>query len=187
MSANDLKSKFEETRDAAVDASKAALDLARDTASAVKDEAASLAGKTAMQARDAAVERIDSARATVADVGERLARTLQDSADEARGMGAKALSGAASGLTTAATALRSQSIEDLLVRAKDFAQRNPGAFAAGAAVAGFAVARFLRSSSRALEAERRAMYETERVYRDASRRLVEGAGQSRTGFDGGRS
>lgn len=187
MSTSDVKTKFEETKDAARDASRAAMDLARETASTVKEEALSLADKTATQARDVAVERIDSARGSVADAGERLARTLESSAAEVRGIGAQALSGAASGLTTAATALRSHSIDDLIVRTKDFAQRNPGAFAAAAAVAGFAVARFLRSSSRALEAERRAMHETERVYRDASRRMVDTMGPAaRGGSEGGR-
>ncbi len=170
MSSNDLKSKFEETKDAAKDA----IASARETASTVKDDAMSLAGKTVNQARDIAVERIESARESVADVGERLARTLQDSAAEVRGMSAQALSGAASGLTTAATALRSQSIEELMASAKAFAHRNPGAFAAGAAVAGFAFSRFLLSSSRSVEAERRAMHDTERLYRDASRRVVDG-------------
>ena len=73
--------------------------------------------------------------------------------------------------------MRSHSLDDLLATTRAFAQRNPGAFAAGAAVAGFALARFLRSSSRALDAERRAAEQTERVYRDAARRTVDKMGQ----------
>lgn len=189
MSTSDVKSKFEETKNAAQETSKAAVELARETASTIKDEAKALAEKTAKQVHDVASERADSARDSVADVGERLARSLQDHAADTRGVGAKALAGAAEGLTSASTALRSQSLDDLMVRAKEFAHRNPGAFAAGAAVAGFALARFLRSSSRALEAERRAEAQTERVYRDASRRMVDTMGQARhgNGYTGPRS
>lgn len=187
MSTSQVKSKLEETKHAAEEAVESAKDLARETASTVKTEAKDLAQKTAKQVQDVAAERIGSARESVADAGERLASTLQDSADEARGLGAQALSGAANGLNSAATALRSQSLDDLAARAKDFARRNPGAFAAGAAVAGFAVARFLRSSSRAADAERRAMQQTEQVYRNASRRAVDTMGQGNAGYDGGRS
>ena len=187
MTKSEVKSKLDDAKHAAQDVSKAAVDLARETASTVKDEAKTLVEKTAKQVQDVAAERIDTARESVADAGSRLAETLQDNAKDAYGIGAQALSGAADGLTSAAKALRSQSLEDLIGRTKDLAKRHPGAFAVGAAVAGFAVARFLRSSSRALEAERRAEAQTERVYRDASRRAVDTMGQTGRGSDGSRS
>ena len=44
--------------------------------------------------------------------------------------------------------LRNNSMSDLVATTKAFARRNPGAFAAGAAVAGFALARFMQASAR---------------------------------------
>jgi len=183
MTTSTLKSKLSTTKEAATDTVKAVSDLARDAATTVKDEATSLATEAASTARDATVQRIDSARETLADAGDRLASTLQDKAADIEGLGARTLLGAANGMSTASNALRSHSLDDLIATTRDFAKRNPGAFAAGAAVAGFALARFLRSSSRVEAVERRAFEQTERVYRDAARRTVDTMGQG----DGARS
>ena len=183
MTTSTLKSKLSSTKDAAADTIKAAAEMARDAATTVKDEAVSLAGEAASTARDATVQKIDNARETLADAGDRLANTLQDSVSDSDGLGARALSGAANGISSAASSLRSHSLDDLLASTRAFAKRNPGAFAAGAAVAGFALARFLRSSSNAQAAERRALDQTERAYRDAARRTVDTMGHG----DGTRS
>ena len=116
-----------------------------------------------------------------------MAYKLLESAEDARGVGARAMAGAAQGLSTAADTLRSHSIDDLLGATRDFAKRHPGAFAAGAAVAGFALARFLRASSTSAATERRAMDRTDGLYRDAARRSVDSLGQAGGGVGGGRS
>ncbi len=53
----------------------------------------------------------------------------------------------ARGVTSASEMLRQRSVTDLTADLRDLARRHPGAFMAAAAVAGFAAARFLRSSA----------------------------------------
>lgn len=122
---------------------------AQDTALDAKDAIVAGAGSTLATVRDVAVEKADSARETLSDVGERLANTLKsasaDSDEDA--LKSRVLSSVAQGLTTATDALRQKSVVDLTSDVKSLARRHPGAFMVAAAVAGFAAARFVRSSS----------------------------------------
>ena len=85
--------------------------------------------------------------------GERLAATLQRASDDADGDALKSrmLGSVAQGLTTASDALRQKSVSDLTADVRTLARKHPGAFMVAAAVAGFAVARFVRSSSQRRE------------------------------------
>lgn len=126
---------------------------ATDTASDAKDAIMAGAGSALGTVRDVAVEKADAARETLSDAGERLAATLKgasaDSDDDA--LKSRMLSSVAQGLTTASDALRQRSVTDLTSDVRTLARKHPGAFMVAAAVAGFAVARFVRSSSQRRE------------------------------------
>ena len=120
-----------------------------DKATDAKDAVVSGAGSTLAAVRDAAVEKADSARESLSDVGDRLAATLQRASDDDQGdaLKSRVLGSVAHGLTQASDALRQRSVADLTSDVKELAKRHPGAFMAVAAVAGFAAARFVRSSA----------------------------------------
>ena len=60
---------------------------------------------------------------------------------------ARVMSAVAGGVSQAAHTLRDRSLSEMAADLRALAKRNPGVFAAGAAVAGFALARFLRASA----------------------------------------
>lgn len=126
---------------------------ARNAADAAKDAAkagARQAGTTMATMRDAAVGKADEARETLSEVGERIAASLHRAteAEDADALKSRVFHSVAEGLTRASTTLRQQSVADLTDDVRTLARRHPGAFMAAAAVAGFAAARFLRSSAR---------------------------------------
>ena len=176
MTTNDLKDKIAATADKARETAATALDVATEAGRAVKTEIQSHATDTLHAVRDAAGERTEAARDTLVDVGERLAEKLETEAHSADGIPARLLTGLASGVTTVTDGLRGRSLGDLLSDAQGYARRNPGTFAVGAAVAGFALARFLRASGNRMSAEARAAEATDRLYRDAARRTVDSLG-----------
>lgn len=121
---------------------------ATDTAQDAKDAIMAGAGSALGAVRDVAVDKADAARDSLSDAGERLAATLNgaaaDSDDDA--LKSRMLSSVAQGLTTASDALRQRSVTELTSDVKALARQHPGAFMLAAAVAGFAAARFMRSS-----------------------------------------
>jgi ElaB/YqjD/DUF883 family membrane-anchored ribosome-binding protein len=157
-----LRDVVDEARDAAGDALAegqsrlgGAIRKATDTASEAKDAIVAGAGSALGTVRDVAVEKADAARESLSDVGERLAATLNNASgadDDA--LKSKVLSSVAQGLTSASDALRQRSVTDLTSDVKSLARRHPGAFMVAAAVAGFAAARFVRSSSQRQMARR---------------------------------
>lgn len=130
------------------DVAQAARRGAEDAADAVKGKARD-AGATLATMRDAAVEKADEARETLSEVGERIAASLHRAteAEDADALKSRVFHSVAEGLTRASTTLRQQSVADLTDDVRTLARRHPGAFMAAAAVAGFAAARFLRSSA----------------------------------------
>jgi hypothetical protein len=114
------------------------------------------AGSTLETVRDVAVETADAARETLSDAGDRLAATLERASADADkdALQGRVLSTVAQGLTSASDALRQRSVGDLASDVRALAGRHPGAFMAAAAVAGFAAARFMRSSAARRIAER---------------------------------
>lgn len=133
-----------------------ALGKAQDMASDAKDAIVAGTGSTLSAVKDAAVEKADVARESLSDVGQRLAATLERASAEGDGdaLKSRVLTSVAQGLTSASDALRQRSVADLTADVKTLAKRHPGAFMAAAAVAGFAAARFIRSSSKRHLAER---------------------------------
>lgn len=179
MTPNDLEDKLARTAEKAKETATAAKDMALEAGRTVKAEVTAHAAEAVGNMRDAAGERAGEARDTVVAAGDRLAQKLQTEADATEGVPSRILSGLAGGVTTVADGLRGRTLGDLLADAKDYARRNPGTFAVGAAVAGFALARFLRSSgSGRMTAAERAAQATDQIYRDAARRTVDTLGQN---------
>ena len=179
MNTRDLKEKFSATTEKAKETAASALELAGEAGRTMKDEVTAHAAETVETVRQAASERAGAARDGIVDSGANLAETLKRQAEETDGVSARVLNGLASGVTTVTDGLRGRTIGELVSSAQDYARRNPGTFAVGAAVAGFALARFLRSSGTRASAEARAAETTDRIYRDAARRTVDTMGQPR--------
>ena len=98
-------------------------------------------------AANEAANRVDSARQTIADGGDRIAERLRDVSDEqGDGVQARVLDSVASGLTSMSDFLRSADVSQMASGVQRFAQRNPALFAAGAAIAGLVVARAISGS-----------------------------------------
>jgi len=144
----DLKDNASATLHSAKETLISATDLARDKASSIGAEMKSRVADTAASMRDGAAERIEATREALSDGGDRLADSLRRAADEpnAGGLQARVLSAAADGLQSVAEDLRNRSFSQMSSDVQAYAQRNPVAFAAGAAIAGFMLARLFRSS-----------------------------------------
>ncbi|MES2913535.1 MAG: hypothetical protein V4753_00335 [Pseudomonadota bacterium] len=176
MTTTDLKDKLAATADKARETASAALDVATEAGRTVTTEVKAHAIDTLQAVREAAGERTEAARDTLVDAGERLAAKLETEAQSVQGVSSRLLTGLAGGVTTVTDGLRGRTLGDLLAEAQGYARRNPGTFAVGAAVAGFALARFLRASGNRMTAEARAADATDRIYRDAARRTVDTLG-----------
>jgi len=173
MNTTDLKNKFAKTTDAAKETAAAAMDMASETGRSMKDSVQAQASEAMDGMREAAGERAEAARDSLVGAADRLAETLHAEAKSTEGVAQRVLGGLADGVSTVSDGMRGRSLGDLLADAQGYARRNPGTFAVGAAVAGFALARFLRSSSIRQGQADRAMDATDRLYRDAARRSVD--------------
>jgi polyhydroxyalkanoate synthesis regulator phasin len=163
----DTAATLKETADEAIDEGKSrlgqALHKAQDLAADAKEALVAGAGSTLSAVKDVAVEQADVARESLSDVGQRLAATLERASAEtdSDALKSRVLNSVAQGLTSASDALRQRSVADLTADVKTLARRHPGAFMAAAAVAGFAAARFIRSSSKRRMAENEPDYRKE--------------------------
>jgi uncharacterized phage infection (PIP) family protein YhgE len=117
------------------------------SAEKMKSNARDAAGQLAEGTRDFANEQMK----TGADNVERFGHAVHGAADQL-GKEMPQVAGyihsAADTLEDAASSLRDRSVEDLLGSFRDFARRQPVAALAGSVLAGFAIARFLKSSGR---------------------------------------
>jgi hypothetical protein len=147
--AKSLKENIQDGADAAMKTASHAAGVAKDTVRDLASDVSAQAADTAAAVRDSAVERLDDARDALSESGDRLAEMLHRAAEEpaSGSLQARVLSTVAGGVSSAANTLRDRSVSDIVADVRALAQRNPGAFAAGAAIAGFALARFLRASN----------------------------------------
>lgn len=141
----------DDMQDGAETAMKAASRVASSATDSVREMASDISAQAsdAMAAvRDTAKDRLDEARDALSESGDRLAETLRRAADEptSGSVQSRVLSAVAGGVSSAADTLRDRSVSDIVADVRALARRNPGAFAAGAAVAGFVLARFLQAS-----------------------------------------
>jgi hypothetical protein len=149
MDTSKLKQNLHDTTEAAKATAQSAVELARETGESLASEAGARASRVAGAVKDAAAGRVDAARDQVASAGDRLADSLRNAAERVHdgGVPERMLTAVADGVGNAADTLRGQNAADLFSDLRSFAGRHPGAFAAAAAVAGFALARYLQSSA----------------------------------------
>jgi hypothetical protein len=157
---------------------------AADEARAAGDEAASAARGTADRLKHRARDAVDNAREKAREVAgeqknvaaERLTgfadalRTASSDLDEQGQTVASAIvRQAADGLENVSGAMRSSNVDDLVGSVENFARRQPVIFLGSALLAGFGIARFMKSSSERRRGgrssyETRGGYETSRGY-----------------------
>ena len=114
------------------------------------DEAKAEAGKLAEQARRRAELAADEYKARAADQGQSMAARLRAAGHEF-GDGSlpdRYVGRMADSLSDAADAFARKDLGTLIADTAGLARRNPAAFVGGAALLGFAIARFLKASSR---------------------------------------
>jgi len=116
--------------------------LIAETAEALKDHAAEALRSTATDFAEAGkaqgAERIDRLGPAVHGAADQLGREIPEAAGYVHS--------AASGIESAAAQLRDSSVEELIATFNRFARQQPVAAFAGAALAGFVLSRFIKSS-----------------------------------------
>ena len=150
-------------------------DAARETIDTVKQEASGLAGRASEQGRSMLSRQKEAA----ADHLDSVAKALRGSArglEQEEPAAGRYVGYAAERLQSMGRQLRDRDVDGLLDDVQDLGRRAPGAFFAGSVIAGFLMARFLKSS-----ADRAAGGTT--TWRDASSRGAAGRGM-RSGDDG---
>ncbi|TNC72448.1 hypothetical protein [Rubellimicrobium roseum] len=119
-----------------------------DTMQQVKSKAMDAVSRGTEAARSQAMSQAETAKDALADTGERLAQSLRSAVDGGDdSIQARLMAAAADSVSEWSDQLRGRNFQDLLRQTESFARRNPGAFVAAAALAGFALARFARASS----------------------------------------
>jgi hypothetical protein len=120
----------------------------RDAVHRVREEAAAVAG----HAKDRARAFLDGQKDAAADHIESVSQTLHETVDRLREKSPGALSDyaerAVQGVDSLAATLREQDVRSMVRSVENLARRQPALFVAGSVAAGFALARFLKSSSR---------------------------------------
>lgn len=123
-----------------------AVDTVKQTAAEMREQAAGMAEQATQQAQS----MLQGQKELAADRLENFADMLRDTADRLDQEAPGALAGyaqqAVSGLDNAAEALRTKSLDTLIADVEGFARRQPTLFLLGSVAAGFALARFLKSS-----------------------------------------
>jgi len=101
------------------------------------------------EARSAATEKAGEAKAQAADEISRTARGLEAAAEQMEGspLQQDLLREAADGLKQIARAVEGKSIGTMAAELTEFGRQNPVAYLGGAALVGFALARFARAST----------------------------------------
>lgn len=114
------------------------------------DEARTRAGEFAREARDQAHTRANDAKDYAAGEAGKVASALRKASDDLSdgSMQERAFGAMARSIADAADGMRNKDVSEIGDDLNYFARRNPAAFLGGAALLGFAAARFLKSSSR---------------------------------------
>jgi hypothetical protein len=120
-------------------------DVARERAGELRETAR----QTMHDARDAVEARSEAAKGQAAQEIERTAHGLEAAANEMEGsrLQQELLREAADGLKQISRAVSGKSVGEMVEELADFGRRNPLAFLGGAALAGFALARFARAGA----------------------------------------
>jgi methionine synthase II (cobalamin-independent) len=151
-SSDTLKSFSEQATAAAREYKNKASDLAGSSADRLKEQASGLtdaARDMADQATDKIKEAVSDKKAAGADYVSSLAETIRRAGrefDDDLPIAGKYIRKAASQVDNVADSIRTGDFNDLVRNAQSFARRQPTAFLGIAALTGFAVVRFLKSS-----------------------------------------
>lgn len=156
MTAQQIKDAALNLADTAKEAGVGALDDAKSTMAEAKARLSNASSRVAEQISSASQhlsdklsEDAEDAADAIADKGASLAgklrRAAKDQTDDS--VQQKVLGAVANTVSDASGSLRGASLGSVVEGAQDFARRNPATVMAGAAVIGFALARFLRPSS----------------------------------------
>jgi ElaB/YqjD/DUF883 family membrane-anchored ribosome-binding protein len=139
------KQKAREAAEAIRETGKAALNEVRDTA----QETAKTVRETAGVMREQAGEAAGTMRRSAADTGEKVASAIRDRAEQQDddSVQRRLLESVAGGMDSLSHRVREGSLSQLVADAEGFARRNPLLFVAGAALAGFAIARMTQGRS----------------------------------------
>jgi hypothetical protein len=123
---------------------------AADTGSAgdLKQEASEITEQAKTMARDAAQSGQSLAAEQLNSFADGVRRSAESWDDSQHVWVKQALTSAADGIERFSSTLKDRDLPSLLHEAEDVARRNPALFAAGCAVVGFALVRFLQSSNR---------------------------------------
>jgi hypothetical protein len=119
----------------------------RDAAEDVKREARDVAEQTKQQMRQMAARQKQAAAGQVSGFAQALKGASSDLEDRGQQFAARWTEQAADGLARASDALERHDLDDLVAGVEDFARRQPIAFLGGAALAGFGLARLMKSSA----------------------------------------
>jgi hypothetical protein len=125
----------EDAQGIAVKVADAAQEKARGLAAIAQEKARQLADEKKRQT----AEQVESVAKVAEGVAEQVERALPPAGGYARGI--------ADGIHRVSSALQDSSVDELMDEARRFAQQRPGAVLAGALIAGFGLARFLKASA----------------------------------------
>jgi ABC-type transporter Mla subunit MlaD len=115
------------------------VDRAQGLASSVASNAQDKVRRLAEEQKTAAAEQVEDVARVLDSAAEQVERVLPEAAHYVRE--------AASGVHRVSSAVRDQSIDEIIDTVTTFARTRPGTFFAGSAALGFALARFLKASA----------------------------------------
>lgn len=118
--------------------------------SGLVDRAQTLASNVAASAQDKARSLAEEQKNAAADQVEDVARVIDNAAEQVERVlpeAAHYVREAAEGVHRVSSAVREQSIDDVIDKVVEFARTRPGTFLAGSVLTGFALARFLKASA----------------------------------------
>jgi hypothetical protein len=128
-------------------ASKSPKALATAAADTVKQEVSTFAAST----QEKMIERVGEKKETAAQTLTQFASAIRTAGDELaqndQSVAGRVVRQAADGLESFTRSMANKRPEEIFDAVRDFGRRNPGAFIAGAVLAGLAAGRFLRSSA----------------------------------------
>ena len=138
------------TEDKARTEAERAADEARTRGQAIGEEARQEASRLASSAQSFAEDKAEEYKGQAASEMNRMATALRDAGSDLRegSPQERAISSMADNLADAADAFANRDLGSLMADASAFARRNPTAFLGGAALLGFAAARFAKASQR---------------------------------------
>jgi hypothetical protein len=146
-SGRDTQGSTEEFVQTAKDEADAVKEQARDAAAEIKEGARGVAEDVKEQVRASTAKQKDAAAQQIDGWAHALNTASDDLRDRGQESAAAWIRQAAAGLQRASGTMRERDIDDLFGTVKDFARRQPVAFLGGAVVAGFGLARLMKSSA----------------------------------------